>query len=143
MLVESTASSVGLLDSVVETALLFGEGSDILQGNTANGGDRLQAQLWWDSVCAVLLPRQAAGIAAGTAAAGTQYTCFTSTKVQILTQFCEQGRGGNEGGQVVGGGEGGEDRKAGLEQVHEQQQGDKSGEEEERFFSGDEGEDKS
>ena len=57
--VEASSSSTGSLERVVDTALLFGGGADVLQGDKPrqDGEAGTHSQLWWESVCAELLPR--------------------------------------------------------------------------------------
>lgn len=124
VVVEASSSSAGALESVVETALLFGDGTDVMQGSKSrqDGQPGSQALLWWDSVCAELLPRKPELPASDTADAEGATASGSERK------------------------EGGTEKQQGQAEEHSdaQKQGTKpqqseAAEEDEEFFSGDEG----
>ena len=124
IVVEASSSSAGALESVVEAALLFGEGTDVLQGSKPrqDGEPGSQALLWWDSVCAELLPLTPELPASGAANA-------------------EDAAAGSSGREEDGSEKQKGRKKEGndAQKQQESQQGGGAGEEKEEFFSGDEG----
>ena len=122
IVVEASSSSAGALESVVETALLFGDGTDVLQGSKPrqDGEPGSQALLWWDSVCAELLPLTPELPAAG-AANAEDAAAGSSEREEAGSE--KQGR---------------KNERNDAQKQQESQQGG-GAEEEEEFFSGDEG----
>lgn len=120
VVVESSSSSAGSLESVVETALLFGDGADVLQGSKPrqDGDEGAQALLWWDSVCSELMPPHKA----------VEQVADSGKKVQ------------GEGEGVKDTGKKSESKDKIGEKVVKQLEGkkEKGVDEDEQFFSGDE-----
>ena len=144
---------------VVQTALLFGDGDDVLEGSKPRQDGRAgtKAEVWWDAICAELLPRDPAqaleeaqdqGAVRHAADEGVQGKEDGSRDVgaAAAASAAEDGAASvtGDGSEEVRG-EKEEAEKAGDEKQADQAEGPPPvqqpvEEDEEEFFSGDEGE---